>query len=330
MPAQRTTSDKGVVVALEIAANKAAIAVVNRRGAIRQRLYAKTLWGRPALATLEPYLRAIESALAYSKGEGLRVRGLSVTVPGSVNALARRPLLVPVLPSLNDFPLCELLEARYDLPTALHVDVDAALLGEYHYGAGRGFRRLLFLTLNAVVGVAMAVDGQLLQAPPEYVGHISHVPVSTNGPRCSCGRRGCINTLVSTDAMLRMVRRALMRGEQTSLLERLSQRETFSPQLLAEEARRGDPIALSIYSEVGRWLGAATARYIHLFEPNILILGGGVLSASELLLAKVKSTLASQVSPDHDSILNIVPAQLGSDAVLIGAAAAHFQPALLS
>ncbi len=325
MPDQRKKTSKSVAVGVEIAGSRATVALVDRHGRIRHRCYAKTLWGRPAAATLEPYLRAIETALAYAKSEGLRVRGLGISIPGTLDQAARRPLLIPTLPSLNDFPLCDLLEARYNLPTQLHVDVDAAVLGEYHYGAGRGFQRLLFLTVNAVVGAALIIDGKVERSAQEYVGHVCHMLVSTNGPRCSCGKRGCINTLVSMEAIKKMVQRALRRGEQTSLLQRLSNHEFFSQQLLAEEAIRGDKVALQVYGEVGRWLGTATARYMSIFEPNVLILGGRVLSASDLLLSQVRSALMEQSSSSMCNMLEIVHSRLGADAALIGAASPYFK-----
>jgi glucokinase len=248
---------------------------------------------------------------------------VGVCVPGSVDTDARRPLTIPTLPSLNDFPLCDFLEARYALPTRLHVDVDAALLGEHHSGAGKGFRRLLFLTLNAVVGAALVVDGKLERSAQQYVGHISHMLVSASGPRCSCGKRGCINTLVSMEAMQKMVQRALRRGEETSLKQRLLNREYFSPQLLAEEARRGDSVALQVYEEVGRWLGAATAKYITIFEPNILILGGTAVS-SDLLLHHVRNALSLHSSSNVCTLVEVVSASLGSDAALVGAGVSLF------
>ncbi len=313
------STDKNVAIGVELAGRGASVALVDRRGRVRHRCNAKTLHGRPATATLEPYLRAIESMLTWADAEGLRICGLGVCVPGSLDTAARRPLLIPTLPSLNDFPLCDFLEARYSLSTRLHVDVDAALLGEQHFGAGKGFNRLLFLTVNAVVGAALVIDGKVERSAPQYVGHISHMLVSSSGPRCSCGKRGCINTLISMDAMQKMVQRALRRGEETSLKQRLLNREYFSPQLLAEEAVRGDSVALQVYSEVGRWLGAATARYISLFEPNILILGGGVLTASDLLLTQVRSALMTHSSSRVCSMVEVVPARLGSDAALAGA-----------
>src|SRR5947209_1908447 len=138
------STDKSVAIGVELAGRGASVALVDRRGRVHQRCPAKTLHGRPAAATLEPYLRAIEAMLAQADAEGLRVRGLGICVPGSIDPALRRPLLIPTLPSLNDFPLCDFLEARYSLPTQLHVDVDATLLGEQHFGAGKGFNRLLF------------------------------------------------------------------------------------------------------------------------------------------------------------------------------------------
>ncbi len=309
---------QSVAVGLEIAGNRGTAALIDRHGRILHRIYAKTLWGRPAAATLEPYLRAIDALLDYAHAEGFRVGGLGACIPGSVDQASRRPALIPTLPSLNGFPLCDLLETRYRLPAQLHVDVDAALLGEHRFGAGKGFRRLLFLTVNAVVGAALVIDGKIERSAQQYVGHVCHVSVATNGPRCSCGERGCINTYVSMDAMQKMVQRALRRGEQTSLTQRLINREFFSPQLLAEEAVRGDSVALQVFSEVGRWLGAAVARYISIFEPNMLILGGGVLGASELLVPQLRSALVSHSSSQMCTMIEVVPARLGNDAALIG------------
>jgi glucokinase len=324
VPDHQKKTDKGVAVGVEIAGRKATVALVDRHGRIRHRCYAKTLWGRPAAATLDPYFRTIETVLAHAKSEGWPVRGLGVCIPGTLDLATRRPQMIPILPSLNDFPLCDLLESRYNLPAQLHVDVDAALLGEYHFGAGKGYRRLLFLNVNAVVGAALVIDGNLERSEQEYVGHVCHVLVSASGPRCSCGKRGCINALVSMEALQKMVQRALRRGEQTSLIQRLSNREYFSQQLLAEEALRGDTVALQVYGEIGRWLGAATSRYISKYEPNVLILGGGALSESEVLLASVRNALRVQSSSTVCDKIEVFPSRLGADAALIGSASPYF------
>ncbi|HEY3992735.1 MAG TPA: ROK family protein, partial [Ktedonobacteraceae bacterium] len=244
---------------------------------------------------------------------------LGCALPGALDLTSRRPLLIPALPALNNFPLADLLEARYSLPVSLRVDVDAAALGEYHFGIGRGFRRLLLLSANAVVGASLIIDGQIEAAPQEYVGHICHLPIANNGPRCSCGKRGCINTLVTLDALQKAVQRALRRGEQTSLLRRLSNQERFSLQLLAEEAQTGDAVASQLYTEVSRWLGTATARYIDTFEPNALIFGG-FFSTSERLLSAIRTSIGSRSSSRVCSMVEIATATLGQDAPLLGAA----------
>ena len=314
----------GVAVSVEITGRQATVALIDRLGRVLYRCYAKTLRGRPATATLEPYLRTIDTVLAYAQTQGFHILGIGVSIPGSVDHASCRPLLVPLLPSLNGFPLCEFLETRYQFPSRLHADVDAAILGEYEFGAGKGIHRLLFLKVNAVVGASLIVDGQLVRPSQQYTGHICHLPVSLTGPRCSCGKRGCINTLVSMDAMQKMVQRALRRGEETSLVQRLLNREYFSPQLLAEEAARGDSVALQVYNEVGRWLSAAVTKYIDLFEPNLLILGGDVLHTSDLLLTRIRTTLTTNSSSRVCSLIEIAPARLGCDSALIGAVASLF------
>src|SRR5437763_1494683 len=144
----------------------------------------------------------------------------------------------------------------------------------------RAHHRPVFVDASLIVvcRVALAVH--------QHVGHVCHLAGSTvaNGTRCSCGKRGCINTLVSMEAMQKMVQRALRRGEESSLARRLLvNREYFSLQLLAEEAVQGDSVALQAYSEIGRWLGAAITQYVDLFEPHALILVGSVLYAADLL-----------------------------------------------
>jgi glucokinase len=319
--------DRRVAVGVEIGGEKATVALIDRHGRVLQRVSARTLRGRPAPATLEPYMRAIDTLLAAAGAEGLSVCGLGVSIPGILDSSGRRLQQVPLLPSLNGFPLCELLETRYRLPTQLLVDVDAAVLGEHRFGAGRGYQRLLFLTVNAVVGASLVVDGQLESPGSNYAGHVCHLLVATNGPRCSCGKHGCINTLISTDAMQKIVQRALRRGVETGLTQRLLNHEYFSPQLLVEEAERGDSVALQVYSEIGRWLGMAIVKYITLCEPDVLIMGGGVFYTSDRLLFQVRNTLESQVvSSQCLRGVEILPARLGSDAVLVGTVIPHFEP----
>jgi glucokinase len=322
--------DRRVAVGVEIGGGQAAVALIDEEGEVCQRGFAKTLRGRSATATLEPYLRAIDSLLASAQSAGWRVTGVGVSVPGTIEPGTGRALQIPLLPSLNNFPLIELLEARYALPSFLSVDVEAAALGEYYFGAGRGLHRLLFLTMNAVVGAALVVDGQVVPSTQRCVGHVSHFPISVTGPRCSCGKRGCINTLVSLDAMQKMVQRALRRGEETSLVQRFLNREAFSPRLLAEEAGRGDNVALQISNEIAHWLGVAISKYIDLFEPDLLALGGYALEVDrELLLAQVQATqtvgVLSSVSGHSRSLssvcslVEVAPARLGRDVTLVGA-----------
>jgi glucokinase len=313
------SDEKGVAVGLEIGGEQATIALVDRHGHIYHRCTTKTLRGRPALATLEPYVRAIDALLESAQADGFSVEGIGISLPGSVNPITRRPVQVPLFPTLNGFPLCDLLEKRYGISAALHADVDAAILGEHLFGVGGEQQRLLFLTMNAVVGASFVADGRLEQEGKQYIGHICHVLVSTSGPRCSCGKYGCINTLISIDAMKRMVQRALRRGEETTLSERFRNHECLSYQLLAEEANRGDSLAVRVYKEVARWLCAAIMQYINLFKPTIFIVGGSILDAGDLLFNQIRLALDGKQFAAISRSITIVPAYLGRDAALIGA-----------
>ena len=325
MPGQRKTPDHNVAIAFEIAGGQSCAALIDRGGIVRHRCYARTLRGRPAAASLEPFLRAIDDLLAHAEAVGWRVSGLGFYIPGTLDATDRRLRLIPILPSLNDLALCDLLEARYSLPARLCVDVDSSLSGEYHFGAGKGYERLLSLTLNAVVGAAFMEGGKLDASAQACLGHVAHLPIAASGPRCSCGRRGCINSLISLEAIQKLAQRSFQRAEENGAISSLVRRGAFNAQILAEEAMQGDVVALRIYEEIGRCLGAAVARYIGLFQPDALILGGSVLSANEVLFASMQSTLTMHVATITDSPVKIALPHLGSDAALVGASVALFQ-----
>lgn len=307
------STDRYAAVSVAIGGSGATVALIDTRGRILYRTHTKSLWGRPALATLEPYLRAIETALSRASDEDVQVAGIGVSIPGTIDAESRRPLVIASLPSLNGFPLSDLLETRYGFPARLHVDVDAALLGEQHFGAGKGFQRILYLTVNTVVGAAFVTDAIPERAIQQYTGHICHLLLTPGGPRCSCGKRGCINTLLSLSAVQKMVQRALRRSDDSSLARRLLNHEYLSLQLLAEEAEQGDDIAVQVYREFAHWLTIAIEKYLTLLEPHIVILGGAMVSGCHVLLPRVHQGGESNTST------KIVSARLGDDAVLAGA-----------
>jgi glucokinase len=319
VPDQPGRRDKNVAVALEISSGTSTIALVDKRGEIRYRCDARTLWGRPAAATLDPYLKAIEHALAYAKAEGWRVRGLGVALPGSLDESMRRPLSIAMLPSLNAFPLCDALEARYGLPARLCVDIDAAALAEYYFGEGKGSKRLLYLTLNAVMGGSLIEEGVPVRTTRSYIGHVAHLPVSNGGPRCSCGKRGCINTFVSLEALQRGIVRALRRGDETSITQRLQQGAQLSLRMLREEAGSGDAVAGQLYREAQRWLTIASLCALRFYEPDMLLLSGSLLAAGDSLVAGIRDAIRNAREPVH-----IAMSRIERDAALIGASVPVF------
>lgn len=254
--------------------------------------------------------------------------GIGIAIPGMLDAAMRKPCQVPILPSLNNIPLCDLLEARYQLPVSLHADVDAAALGEYAYGAGQGRRRLLYLSLSAVVGASLLVDGQVEYSPQANLGHVAHLSIAAGGARCSCGKRGCINALFSFEALQKLVLRLLHNNPETSLTSlssRLNNGEQLSLSLLAEEALHGDAVAMQCYREVGRLLGEALTRYGEICQPEVLILGGSMLNASHTILSSLQASLPSVTQRFHIAIN-----QLGNDASLIGVAVPFFLQSIQS
>lgn len=235
--------------------------------------------------------------------------------PGPLNTKTGCIIHTPNLP-WTDAPLAPLLEERLGVPTYLEGDANAAGWGEYWKGAGRDVRSLILFTLGTGVGGCVILDGRLLRGPDDTGGHLGHIVVPEGG-RCGCGAFGCLESVASATATAQRARDAAERG--LGLLAEIPP-EKITARDVSAAAEKGCPTAREILAEAGRALGRVAAGMANVLNPELCVVGGGMTGAGEFILEPLRLELRRCALPAPGRRLRTVPAELGDDAGVIGAA----------
>jgi len=225
-------------------------------------------------------------------------------------------------PGWKGFELGKWMEQTVGIPCQLDNDANAGALGEYHYGAGRGTRSMVYITISTGIGSGIVYEGRLLRGKDHLAGELGHIPVSDSGARCSCGGRGCLESFSSGGAIETRAREwAERRPEHVARMQELSGGPDITAKGLMLAAGEGDMAASHILRETTRWLARGLLMVIRILNPDIIVLGGGVSQSGTLLLSTLHSFLEEMASPTITYTTEIVTAALGNYSPLYGAAA---------
>ncbi|MFO7633092.1 MAG: ROK family protein [Caldilinea sp.] len=246
---------------------------------------------------------------------GQRVEAVGVCTPGPVDHASGTLLDPPNIPGLHHTPLATLLSERLGAPVRIDHDAKATGLGEYHYGAGRGERSMVYVIVGTGVGIAIIADGQIYRGLHNSAGEFGHTTMDRFGAACACGSRGCVETFMSGPWLARRYA-AAQRGE-TPSLETVT---TLGGQEIAALARQGDPLALRVITEAGEALGAAVASLAMTLDIECYVIGGSVAHCGELLFAPARCTVPHYSFKSVGERVRIVGSQLDTDGALLGCA----------
>jgi glucokinase len=244
-----------------------------------------------------------------------RVAAVGVCTPGPVDHVAGVLLDPPNIPGLHYAPLAALLGERLGVPVRIDHDAKAAGLGEFHYGAGRGERSMVYIIVGTGVGAAIIADGQIYRGMHNSAGEFGHTTLDRNGVLCSCGARGCVETFMSGPWLARRYA-AAQRGEAPTL-------ETptlWDGQQVAALAQQGDPLALRVLTEAGEALGVAIATLAMILDIECYVIGGSVAHCGDLLLKPARRMAPRYSFRSVGERVRIVKNQLDTDAALLGCA----------
>ena len=222
----------------------------------------------------------------------------------------------------RDFELGKWFEQTLGVPCQLDNDANAGALGEFHSGAGRGARLLVYVTISTGIGGGLVYEGKLVRGRDCLAGELGHIPVSDSTERCSCGGHGCLETLSSGGAMQARARDwALRRPERVARMVELSGGQDITAKAVMQAAAEGDMAAAHIVREAMRWLARGLLTIIRIVNPDVIVLGGGVAQSGTLLLDNLRNFLEEWASPTITYSTEIVTAALGNYSPLYGAAA---------
>ena len=246
------------------------------------------------------------------------VDAIGIASPGPLDPHTGTILDTPNIKEWVNFPVGPRLCETFGVPVFLDNDANMAGLAEWQYGAGRGHNDLVYLTVSTGIGGGVISNGKLLQGFRGMAAELGHITVDPNGPICGCGHPGHIESFASGPAIARYVAEQLKAGKDSSL--HMTPKPTAVQ--VAEAARDGDALAIEAFERAGYYLGIAVANYLAIFDPSILIFGGGASQAGDLLFLPFQKSLKKNIFHSHYlHDLIITKAALGDDAGLLGALA---------
>ncbi|MGW8439585.1 ROK family glucokinase [Paenibacillus sp. S33] len=266
------------------------------------------------IGNIEKYVRHIVEQSPY---EWDQLKGVGAGVAGFTNVRDGIIVLAPNI-GFRDVPIRALLENRIGKPVKIDNDANVAALGEAWAGAGKGIENCVCYTLGTGVGGGIIINGKIYQGSSGMAGEIGHISVvpDLEAIQCGCGKMGCLETVSSATGIIRMAKDAVERGDRTSLAleDQIAAKEVF------DAAKAGDEVALRIVNRAAFYLGKSMAAVAAVLNPELFIIGGGVSKAGDFLFEEMRRVYAKLVPEPLQKGVYIVPAVLGNDAGIVGAA----------
>jgi len=304
-----------VALGADLGGTKMAVGVVDEAQNVLHRATEST-FGR----SLDELLDELEAELREGLAEHPDVKAVGIGVPCTLDRERGYAFNAVNLP-INDVPFRDLVQERIGLPTSLDNDANLAALAEHRFGAAKGATNAIMLTIGTGIGGGLILGGELYRGSTGAAAELGHVVIDQAGPPCqgNCPNRGCVEVLASGTALGREGRIAAEAHADSALGRALAAGEEVDGRVVTEAAIGGDGIAVEVVATIGRRLGVALSSLANIFEPDVIVIGGGASAAGELLLGPARDELRARALPPMNRT-PVAPAALGPDAGMIGAA----------
>ena len=305
----------GCVIGVDLGGTKLLAGVVDGALEVHHRAYRLVSAGTGA----EVIDRIVDAITEDREVAGAEVQAVGIGLPSLIDH-ARGVVVSTVHHPLQDVPVRDVVAERLGLPVFLDNDANAALLAEHRFGAARGFSNVVLLTVGTGIGGAAIVDGQLMRGASGAAGEFGHTVVDMDGPPCACGNAGCFEAVVSGRALGAAGTRVARAAPESALGAALAAGRDISGALVTELAHDGDAAARDVVALIGMRLGIGIVNVVNVFNPELVIVGGGVIAAGDMLLEPARTVVRERaLRPARDQV-RIVPARFGEEAGMLGAA----------
>lgn len=311
----------GKRIGIDVGGTNVKIALVDKSGKI---IYSNSV---PTYAkmgyeyTVNNIKQAIKDLMKETNTTAKDIDGIGFDFPGQVDYKTGVVKLAPNIPGWINVPIAQMIEEEFHIPTRIDNDVRCAALGEMKFGAGQGCENFVCITVGTGIGSGLVVNGQLVRGASNAAGEIGHIKLQMkDGLICGCGDTGCLEAYASGPSIVAMAQDYIKGGKSTKFREMAAaEGGEITPYMVAKAAEAGDPVAKRIFEIVGEYIGIGLTSVINLLNPEKVIIGGGVAEAGDLLLNPIRKTIKERAMVVAGSAVEIVPAQLGNSAGVIGA-----------
>ena len=311
------------VVGVDMGGTKILAAVINAKGEIVQQAKMATKPKKGADEVIKRIERCIREAVDAAALKPSQIRAIGIGSPGPLDPETGVIIFAPNL-GWSNVPLKAKLEANLSIPTFVDNDVNVGTLGESAFGAGQGVKSLVGIFVGTGIGGGIILDGKLYHGVNKTAGEVGHMIVKANGPQCGCGNFGCLEAVASRTAITRELQKAILKKGKKSILTKLNggKLDQIRSQAIAKAVKRGDKPTIKVMQRAGKYLGISVASIVHFLNPEMIVLGGGVIEAmGDSLLDPIRRAAAKYALPTTMDGVQIVEATLGDNAGVIGAAA---------
>ncbi len=273
-----------------------------------------------ASAGRDAFLNKLQSIVTdlISQMKGQSPMAVGFGIPGAIHCADGVVTQAPNFPALNGIPLRDLMVERLKLPCFMDNDANCIAFGEMWTGAGRGYSHILLLALGTGIGGGVIIDDEMLRGADGMAGELGHIAVEIDGAPCNCGSVGCLETIASATGILRMFREQKSKHPESPLNS--LQETSITPAVIFGEAVKGDQFSRSLIEQAGRGLGVGIASFINIFNPEIVIIGGGVAAAWDILIPPAIETMKKRAFKAPAERVKVVRAEKENDAGIFGTA----------
>lgn len=305
-------------IGVDVGGTNVKVALVDKTGSI---VYSDTVPTRAEMGyeyTISNIIKAIQDLMKESKVSKESIEGIGFGFPGQIDCDNGIVRLAPNIPGWVNIPIAEIVSKEFGIPVKVDNDVRCAALAELNYGAGKGAKNMICITVGTGIGSGIILNGKLVRGASNAAGELGHIKLQMEGgPICGCGDTGCLEAFASGPAIVALAEEYIKGGKSTKYRELAN--PDITPYIVAEAAKQGDVVAKKIFEIVGGYIGIGLASVVNLLNPEKVVIGGGVADAGDLLFNPIKKTLSERTMPIQGAAVEIVHAELGNTAGVIGA-----------
>lgn len=306
-------------IGVDVGGTNVKIGLVDKKGEIR---FTKTVPTRAEMGyeyTIGNIKQAIKDLITEAGIEKSSLEGIGFGFPGQIDCDNGIVRLAPNIPGWVNVPIADIMQKEFSVPVKVDNDVRCAALAELNYGAGIGCKNLICITVGTGIGSGLIINEKLVRGASNAAGEIGHIKLEMkDGLICGCGDTGCLEAYASGPSIVDMAKKYVSGGKSTKFRELAGSVEAITPAIVAQAANEGDIVAKRIFRIMGEYIGIGLTSVVNLLNPEKIVIGGGVADAGEILLEPIRATLKDRAMPIQGAAVEIVPAQLGNSAGIIG------------